>query len=312
MESPIEDRTIADRVLLMTLRAWGVDIEPAFWGRFRPRWRESLKAAWEREPLADPESVREELLRAHAAEARPDPAHIHPSWWVRALKDESPSVRHLVAAHGDRRLRAILRRGLDLDPADLVNVAPPHPDALGWVLGLWSERIVGDLPEWPGDPPVIVALTRFGLRGFVDLARATGLVKLALAKVHPPPLGPRSRDRLEAFRQIRAGVAPSTRALARRDFLDLAASTNRRPRNTRGWGRLGLITFGRLLAPVEPYRARWALQHLPYSIARAIRRSIQDPDGTMATDEAEILRIARERLSDEGRLRENLEEAAPS
>ena len=39
--------------------------------------------------------------------------------------------------------------------------------------------------------------------------------------------------------------------------------------------RLGLVSVGRLLAAVEPHRSRWALQHLPYEIAKAIGARIE-------------------------------------
>ena len=66
---------------------------------------------------------------------------------------------------------------------------------------------------------------------------------------------------------------------------------------------LGLVTFGRLLAGVEPYRARWALQHLPYGVARRIRPLIQAGGEAQGVAERQILRIAWECLIDEGQIR---------
>jgi hypothetical protein len=58
-----------------------------------------LRAAWFAMPGLDPETARDRLRREHAALARPDLSRVHPSWWVRALKEETPSVRRAVAAN---------------------------------------------------------------------------------------------------------------------------------------------------------------------------------------------------------------------
>src|SRR4051812_19242304 len=113
MPSPAR-RTISDRALLKAFEVWGGSSNPPLWERFRSSWRESLEAAREEGPA----TFVGELSRAHAAEARPDAKHVHASWWIRALKDESPAVRRVVATHVDPNLRPILRRGLGLEPAD--------------------------------------------------------------------------------------------------------------------------------------------------------------------------------------------------
>ena len=51
-----------------------------------------------------------------------------------------------------RRARALARRPRADRPAD--------PGALAVALALWTDRLVGDLPERDDDPPVVVALTR--------------------------------------------------------------------------------------------------------------------------------------------------------
>jgi hypothetical protein len=288
--------TISDRSILEALQVWGGASDARFWESFRPDWRASLRTAWERESRTDEGRVRDDLLRAHVAQARPDPEQVHPSWWIRALKDESPSVQRAVAAQADPSLRTILQRGLGLDPAELQTDHPPHPDALRWALGLWAERIVGDLPHWPADPPVIIAMTRFGPREVIALARATGLAKMALASIEPT-LRPRAHARFEAFRRTWSEADPASRSLARHDVRAFASNQRR------GAGRLGLITFGRLLATAPPYRTRWALQHLPYAIARSIRPTIKSRGRKLAVWEGIILRIAWDQLADEGRLR---------
>jgi hypothetical protein len=287
-------RTIADRALLRAVQVWGRANDARFWERFRPEWRESLRTD-EDESRAGRTAVGDVLRRSHAAEARPGLEHVHPSWWVRALKQESPSVQRAVAAHADPALRPILQHGLGLDPADLASDHPPHPDALRWALGLWAERIVGDMPRRADDPPVILALTRLGLREVIVLAQATGLVKLALAS-ESPTLTSRARARFEDFLRRANEAPPTSRSLALRDVGAFVSNRGR------GRSRLGLISFGRLLAAVEPYRTRWALQHLPYSLARSIRPAIKDPGGRLAAWEGENFRIAWDRLVAEGRL----------
>jgi hypothetical protein len=252
------------------------------------------------------------LRRALAGQARADVSQVHPSWWVRALRDESPSVQRIVAGHVGPDLRPILFTALSLDPAALQSDHPPDPDALRWVLGLWDERVLRDLPEWPDDPPVILALSLLDFGEVVALARASGLAKRALAEAEAPPPGSPARDRFEDFqRQWLASGLPEL-AAARSDFRASlqegapfrgAKGDSRGGSGTRGWGRLGLVTFGRLLARVEPYRARWALQHLPYSVARRIRPAIKDLGARHAVWEGAILRAAWERLAAEGQIR---------
>jgi hypothetical protein len=239
------------------------------------------------------------LRRALAAQARPDVARVHPSWWIRALRDESPSVQRVVAAHCDPSLRPLLQRALHLEPADLRPRRRPDPDALRWALGLWDERIVGDFPEWPEDPPVILALGRLNLWEIVALARGSGLAKRALAAVDPPPLPVRGRSRFDHFQGVWAARNRSSLADARRLFQADLKSWRRK----RGWGSLGLITFGRLLAHAEEYRGRWALQHLPYAAGRRIRPAIKDRGERMTFWEGEILKAAWARLVAEGQIR---------
>src|SRR5690242_11224669 len=44
-------------------------------------------------------SASDELRADLAAQAHPDLRRVHPTWWVRALQEESPAVRLAVAAH---------------------------------------------------------------------------------------------------------------------------------------------------------------------------------------------------------------------
>src|SRR5690606_17663670 len=71
--------------------------------------------------------------------------------------------------------------------------------------------------------------------------------------------------------------------------------------------RLGLSSLGRLLSAVEPHRARWALQHLPYAAARLARPYLgPDAPGLSTADvmawEAGLLRASIVLLVREGRV----------
>src|SRR3954452_12389536 len=123
------------------------------------------------------------------------------------------------------------------------------------------------MPRRADDPPAILAPPPLGLREVVALAQATGLVKLALAS-ESPTLTSRARARFEDFLRRANEAPPTSRSLALRDVRAFVPG--------RGGSRLGLLSLVRLRASVEPYRTRWALQHLPYSLARSIRPAIKD------------------------------------
>jgi hypothetical protein len=281
---------------------WGGGEDPAFWQRFRAGWREALEGAVAHQAAAGAagDAPLEDLRRTHRAQARAEPGGVHPTWWVRALKDESPAVRRVVSARAGPELQPILQHGLGLGPAELESKRPTHPDALRWVLGLWDERVVGDLREGPDEPRVVIALSRLTLRELVTLAEAAGLAKLALAGDAPARLRSRLRYLFVAFQRGWGQASPTLRSWARNDYLHFMEGRTRK--QDQPWCRLGLITLGRLLAGVEPYRARWALQHLPYAIARMIRPAIKDPGTTVAASEAQVLRTAWNRLAVEGRI----------
>jgi hypothetical protein len=240
------------------------------------------------------------LRRTHRAQARADLGDVHPTWWVRALKDESPAVQRVVTARAGAELRPILERGLGLGPAELESGRPSQPDALRWVQGLWDERIVGDLRDCPDEPRVVIALSRLTLRELITLAEAAGLAKLALAGDAPARLRSRLRYLFVAFQRGWGQASPTLRSWARNDFLHFVEGRTRK--EDQPWSRFGLITLGRLLAGVEPYRARWAVQHLPYAIARMIRPAIKDPGTSVAASESQVLRTAWDRLAVEGRI----------
>src|SRR5262249_51601345 len=201
-----------------------------------------------------------ELRREHASEARPDLGRIHPSWWVRALQDESPAVRRAVARHVPGEVGHALRAGLSLTGDDLTPDRPAYPEAVQWVLALWAERLVGGPPARPEAPSVLAALTRISRSSLFRLVSATGLAKLsyALSPEETKGIGdawrlqrPRHRDRLQRFQALWPEREEGLVRLAR---ADLAVAEARGDRPLQPLQRLGLITIGRLLTIGEPHR----------------------------------------------------------
>ena len=297
----------ADRALLRAFRAWaGPHFEPSS-ARFSDAWRDRLRPSWPAAIREKPEAAWTALRRDHEGSARPDPSRVHPSWFVRALEAESPSVRRAVVENCPRPLREALRKGLGLDARDLATDRPADPEALGWALALWAERVVGDVPDRDDDPPVVVALTRLGSRELARLVKVCGLVKHAFAIEANGPTAsdeaiarftPLDRVRLAYFRRHIGEADPRLVPQAR---LDLRAIGGDR---RRGHSRVGLLTIGRLLGSVEPHRARWASQHVPYPIARTMRAKETSTLSPRALEawESWVMEAAWARLFGEGRL----------
>jgi hypothetical protein len=304
----------ADRILLLATTAWS---DPArsraddgeapgrggrLWHRLVPSRSRRLREAWEGVRAAagalDQAAARDQLGRAHRSEARVDPGRVHPSWWVRALQEESPSVRRVVAASAPEPVRQAVQAGLLLDSQDLVGDRAADPDALAWVLSLWAERLVGGEPERPDDPPAIRALSRLSPRAGYRLCRGAGLVKLALAGGVGSDEDSTARDgpRAEWLADPGEAADPEFQALAERDVRSLP--TTRLPERRRA-ARLGLLTIARLLADCEPFRVRWALQHWPYAIAK-LTRSLMPPASkrspAASRGESWVLKTAWDRL----------------
>jgi hypothetical protein len=289
--------TTADRALLRAITAWGWPNHDAlrFWERFDPAWRHRLEPAGN--SAGDPGLAIEDLRDEHAAEARADLGRVHPSWWIRALQDESPAVRRVAVIHAPEGAREALRSAFKLDEADLSGEPKPHAEILACALSLWPERLVGGLAERDDDPPVVVALTR---PDTVSLRRLLGLVDLAKRSCVPESteqasLSPRDRECLEHFRAGWVDLDPKRVQAARHD---LAGPEGADP------SRLALVTVGRLLSVVEPHRVRWALQHLPYQAAKYTRlRMTQAMPGLSGDElvawESRILEAARARLDAE-------------
>jgi hypothetical protein len=286
-----------DRALLGAFRAWGRDHARDGLARFPAGRRASLLWGWEQGRADDPGAALGRLRREHAAQARPDLTRVHVSWWVRALRDEPESVRRTVAAGLPKGLAEALLAELGLAPGDLAPDRPADPGAVQHALALWSAQFVGDLPERDDDPTVIAAVTRFDTPGLALLIRATGLAKWSLTNHPLPGLDARDEGRLARFRPALAGADPRFVRVAERDVAEVAAE------GPQVVARAGLVTVARLLNAADPFRVRWALQHLPYATAKTLRGLM----GTgarrtpmLARWETDVLRAAWDRLREEG------------
>lgn len=266
--------TASDRSLARAIRAWGGHDPARFTSRFSSTWRDRLAADRAATSREKPDAAWAALRADHEGSARPDPSRVHPTWFVRALAGESPAVRLAVIANAPAPLAEALRVGFGLDLSELAPDRAPDPEAIGWALALWAERIVGDVPRLDDDPPVVLALSRLAPRELARLVKACGLAKHAFA---PPGHGPSPFDeslaRFTSLDRVRLGffrrhVGTPDPRLVPQAKADLGAIEGDR---RRAHARVGLLTFGRLLAAVEPHRGRWALQHLPYPIARRLR-----------------------------------------
>ncbi len=223
-----------------------------------------------------------------------DLSRVHPSWWARGLREESPSVRRAVVAAAPESIRARVQAELLLDNDDLQSERPADPEALGWAYSLWTERLVGGGPGQADDPPVIAAMSGLSLRDSYRLCRYAGELKRALAG---------QPGAAEWARDVAASAGPEFAVIARHDIRSTSSATAKLPPR-RHSARIGLLTIARLLADAEPFRARWALQHWPYAIAKLVR-SLMPPAAkrspVMMQVEAQALEWAWHRLDPEGR-----------
>jgi hypothetical protein len=148
---------------------------------------------------------------------------------------------------------------------------------------------------------VIRALSRLDPRDLARLVRTAGLVKYVMAGAGVEALSRRDQRRVLDLRNAIGALPPGFEQQARRD-LQRASQTRRHLAS-----RLGLIGLARLLDAVEPYRVRWALQHIPYAAAkftRSLMNPRSGPDAKLVSCESQVLHLAWERLREEGYLRE--------
>jgi hypothetical protein len=279
------------------------------WQRLDPSWAGRLREVWERGSATDlapddPATALEQLHRTHKATATVDLGRLHPSWWIRALQEESPAVQRVVAAHSPGFVGQAVRDGLLLDSQDLAVERPVNPEVLSWILALWTERLVGGEPTRPDDPPALVVLSHLSLRESYRLCHVMGLAKRVL-------VGQESgNDRSDSAEQARGEWLQSRLASVNLRFrnqaqADVESISAPKVPQRHHFARIGLGTLARLLADCEPFRVRWALQHWPYPIAKLVRFLIAGASNRSASllqSESLVLKTAWERLTLEGRL----------
>lgn len=282
----------SDQALLAAFAAWAGAEEPALLLRLGHQRARTLLEAKRTVSSVDPITS---LQASHEAQITADPSRVHPSWYVRALQDESPAVQRSVAEAAEEPLRSILLRELRLAAAELKPDRPPDPEVLQIAQTLWTERLVGDLPSRDDDPPAINALVRLSERRLYQLHRLMGLAKLSmLDDLDREQFGRANRSRLHHFAGRLAGpIDPRLARLARNDW------TASQPFGRHALAGLGLTTLGRLLGQADPHRLRWALQHRPYSIAKRLRVAASQPQAMVKAViawEGRFLDLALERL----------------
>lgn len=290
MASRGEPLSPADHAAWLSARAWGG--RP--WDRLAPSWRGRLLAR-PRDEAPSRDEARATLRADHQAHAALDFDRVHHSWLVRALQGELPAVRRAVVARLDATLRDDLRNALAIPPDDLDPPLEPLAEALDVAGALWTERLVGGPEHLPDDPPVIQALAQVRGRSLTHLVGLCALAKRAYLQHDDdlPGLDPHAQRHLEAMRAGWQHFQRSTglELLARHDLRGNPGVT------ARDLARIGLLTPGRLLATADPIRTRWALQHLPYAVAKPLRAASSrlprgiDP-GLLLAWEGRILAIA--------------------
>jgi hypothetical protein len=272
-----------------------------------PAWLARLRGALEDSASSQRSSVASKALDRlrimHRASARVDLGRVHPSWLVRALQEESPAVQRFIAGSTSASLRDALQSGLLLDSHDLATERAPSTEVSGWVMALWTERLVGGEPERADDSPAIMVLSRLSPRAGYRLCRLAGLYKIILA-------GHERLGRDRAIEHARRHSLEDHLATTNQDFV-AQARLDIKKSNAAKWparhlpARVGLSTIARLLIDAEPFRLRWALQHWPYPVAKLVRSLIptdDSPRNALRLAESLILRIAWDRLHQERRL----------
>jgi len=316
----------ADRALLLAMRAWSAEARPKpesaaekqfeqgfisrYQGRLEPGWVRRLFEAWQHhEQSNDRLESNEALVRLrqmHVSSVRVELEQVHPTWLVRALQEESPSVKRLVTASVPESLTNSLQAGLLLDSQDLMTERPVQPIFREWVMGLWTERLVGGERARDDDLPALAVICRLSARAGYRLCRMAGVAKsiVAVEKAEEERTNRLERLRDDWFHGRLDSLDPEFRARAHADAELI--SRMKLPRRLHA-ARLGLFTLARLLADCEPFRLRWALQHWPYPIVKITRSLMADASSRtpgVLRGESQLLKSAWERLRLEGRMTE--------
>jgi hypothetical protein len=322
-EPPEEGRLLeSDLAMMLAAQIWGclgqaigaatdrqdepVERTQDLWRRLEPSWLRRLGNPWDHFGALAGDRARalERLRRMHEASIRVDLRQVHPSWCVRALAQESPSVRRVVARYAPTHLREPIRIGLGLDADDLAGERPADPEVSSWAQQLWTERLVGGAPPRPDDALAIAVLSRLSLRAGYAVCRLAGDIKCRLAG---RVLAESSAGKLRGARiiAIQNALGSADAAFREQAVRDLESRTLARVRARHLPARLGAQTLARLLADCEPFRVRWALQHWPYGIAKVIRALMPAPaqlSAALSEGETLVLKTAWDRLNLEGRL----------
>ncbi len=303
----------ADIAFLLCVAVWGLpdfacsDDLPSRW--LDPQWQDRVNDARLKLGPHDPERALDLLRQSHRLQCRADMGRVHSTWWMRALQDESPAVRQSIARYWPNQLGAAATE----EPCTKKEADERHnpdPTVAGWVLALATERLVGGEPVRYDEPPAIVALAALSSRDLYRLSHATGQFKTLLAGdpqgicLRPGTGRPAHCAGITInFSNLFGAKVEKAQAWANRD-LDGLSGTDGQGRRRR-LATLGLYTIARLLAGCEPYRVRWALQHVPYPVAKRIR-SIMSAAPPMNQQvrrlEGLVLKTAWTRLTLENRL----------
>ncbi len=292
------------------------DFEIKIWSWIEAGWLKRASAIWAYETERGQASAQAALnrLRAlHAQASRLDPARIDPSWLVRGLREESAAVARTAVDFSPERVRGLLARALAGHAAAEPRLHPPAPEVAAWVRSLWTERLVGGRAETELDPPEIAALAELSRRSTLRLCRLWGFAKLALAGALTPRRRPRKVQAARAaWIATQTMQAPeSLRDMARADLKELLRQ-NPKPRALPHL--LGAQGLARLLRHHDPYRLRWALQHVPYPIAKHLRSAIPRKLARgIAEHERTLLKLTWIRLNLEHRIKHSWPgESAPA
>jgi hypothetical protein len=287
----------SDRALVAALAGWGGAETPALLLRLGHQRARVLADLGKASTLPDPVAT---LHIAHEAQLGANASDIHPTWFSRALKEESASIQRTVVSAAVEPLRSLLLQSLDLTTADLQTDRPINPEIAQFVLSLWTERLVGDGPSVEADLPAVTALVTLPPRRLARFVMLVGLAKLAmLAGSKQAGVDQSEHRQLARFQgMLPEPTDPRLLKLASNDW------TSARQAGHHAVAILGLSSIGRMLGQADPYRVRWTLQHLPYQVAKRLRAYANGREASIdavLTWESRFFDLGQARLADSER-----------
>lgn len=248
-EGPDEPMT-PETALTLCVTAWG--------------WPDGLPGCPAAPDGGDPRAALDRLRDAHASHARLDTRRIHRSWWASALKKESPAVIRAVLGVAPASIRDKLAADLGVAPESCDPAACRSEPIRDCVLALWGARLATGGDPGSDDPLAVQVLARSDARDLQGFLETIGLAKRGYLPDPPAPEGTLDHQMWSHFRNLWGLPSEEQEAQARRDLKEAGGAI----------AVFGLITLGRLLAEAEPSRARWAMQHLPMTLARPLREAM--------------------------------------